>query len=169
MSKRIIGNTTATPMPVPDWNQTNPNKADFIKNKPTIPVVDSALSRTSTNAIQNNIVSDEFIRLIGDTPVEDQIRMAIDAMKPKCTNITLLASNWVGDTNPWSQVVSISGVTEHSKIDLHATALQIVELQNNDIAFMAENDDGVVTIYALGSKPTIDYIIQAEITEVAVV
>lgn len=34
MSK-VIGNTTATPMTVPDWSQDNPNRADYIKNKPT--------------------------------------------------------------------------------------------------------------------------------------
>ena len=35
MSK-IIGNTVATPMTIPDWNQDNPNRADYIKNKPEI-------------------------------------------------------------------------------------------------------------------------------------
>ena len=35
MSK-IIGNTTATPTPQPDWNQNETNKADYIKNKPQI-------------------------------------------------------------------------------------------------------------------------------------
>ena len=35
MSK-IIGNTTATPNPRPDWNQTDDTKADYIKNKPTV-------------------------------------------------------------------------------------------------------------------------------------
>ena len=35
MSK-IIGNTTATPVAIPDWNQTDENKADYIKNKPTL-------------------------------------------------------------------------------------------------------------------------------------
>ena len=33
---KIFGNTTVTPSPHPDWNQDNPNKADYIKNKPTI-------------------------------------------------------------------------------------------------------------------------------------
>ena len=33
---KIIGNTTSTPYPRPDWNQTDVNKADFIKNKPTL-------------------------------------------------------------------------------------------------------------------------------------
>jgi hypothetical protein len=35
MSK-IIGNTTATPNPRPDWNQIDETKADYIKNKPTV-------------------------------------------------------------------------------------------------------------------------------------
>ena len=34
MPKRIIGNPTTTPYPRPDWNQTDENKADYIKNKP---------------------------------------------------------------------------------------------------------------------------------------
>ena len=33
---KIIGNTTATPNPRPDWNQSDATKADFIKNKPTV-------------------------------------------------------------------------------------------------------------------------------------
>ena len=33
---KVIGNTTSTPMAVPDWLQTDENKADFIKNKPDI-------------------------------------------------------------------------------------------------------------------------------------
>ena len=41
---KIIGNTTATPYPRPDWNQTDETKADFIKNKPTIPSIDGLAS-----------------------------------------------------------------------------------------------------------------------------
>lgn len=33
----IIGNTTSTPNPRPDWNQEDETKADYIRNKPTIP------------------------------------------------------------------------------------------------------------------------------------
>lgn len=33
---KIIGNTTATPNPRPDWAQTDEAKADYIKNKPDI-------------------------------------------------------------------------------------------------------------------------------------
>ena len=33
---KIIGNTTATPNPRPDWAQTDSTKADYIKNKPEV-------------------------------------------------------------------------------------------------------------------------------------
>lgn len=32
---KIIGGAATTTMPVPDWNQTDSKKADYIKNKPT--------------------------------------------------------------------------------------------------------------------------------------
>ena len=98
---KIIGNTTTTPVAIPDWNQTDETKVDYIKNKPTILteedikqiagdsiinedtefvfvggdasnhgvqdlfVVDDALSLTSTNPVQNKVVS-EAINQHGD-------------------------------------------------------------------------------------------------------
>lgn len=56
MSK-IIGNTTATPNPQPDWNQTDSKKADFIKNKPTILTENNVvelISEHTTNQIQSD-------------------------------------------------------------------------------------------------------------------
>lgn len=43
-----------------DWNETDETSPAFIKNKPTIPqgtTVDAELSETSTNAVQNKIVT----------------------------------------------------------------------------------------------------------------
>lgn len=33
---KIIGGVASTTMPVPDWEQTNPRRSDFIKNKPDL-------------------------------------------------------------------------------------------------------------------------------------
>ena len=33
---KIIGNTTTTPYPRPNWSQNDETKADYIKNKPDI-------------------------------------------------------------------------------------------------------------------------------------
>ena len=88
------------------------------------------------------------------------------ATKPKSANITLLATDWVGEVSPYSQVVNISGVTPTSKIDLQPTAAQLVELQDAEITLMAENNNGTTTIYALNKKPTINLTMQVLITEI---
>jgi hypothetical protein len=45
---KIIGNTTATPNPRPDWAQTDPTKADYIKNKPDLSNVGNYTNTTPT-------------------------------------------------------------------------------------------------------------------------
>ena len=54
---KIIGNTTATPMVVPDLAQTDPKKADFIKNKPEIYTQEEADQRYASKADIGNIES----------------------------------------------------------------------------------------------------------------
>lgn len=93
----------------------------------------------------------------------------VSSLRPKFTTVTLSADVWTGSAQPYSQVVNINGVTANSKIDLQPTAAQIVEMQNSDISLIAENDDGVVTVYALGDMPEVDYTIQVLITEVSVI
>ena len=90
----------------------------------------------------------------------------VDVTKPKLSTITLLATDWVGEVSPYSQVVNISGVTSTSKIDLQPTAAQLVELQDAEITLIAENNNRVITIYALNNEPTKDYTMQVLITEV---
>lgn len=51
--REIIGNTTATPNPQSDWEQTNEIKPDYIKNKPTL----GALA--SKDTVEKNDLSQE--------------------------------------------------------------------------------------------------------------
>ena len=81
-------------------------------------------------------------------------------------NVSLPASAWKGTKSPWYQVVQIPGVTENSQVDLTPDATQLAIFHDKDLAFVAENEDGVVTVYAVGQKPTNDYVIQATIKEV---
>lgn len=83
------------------------------------------------------------------------------------STVTLLADSWVGSAAPYSQVVSINGVTANTKVDLKPTSAQIAEMQDCDIAFVAENDNGVVTVYSINCKPETDYAMQVVLTEVA--
>ena len=102
----------------------------------------------------------------------DRINEVIDEMcdeianKLRVTTISLPSSRWVGSDNLHSQVVSIAGVTPYSKVDLLPSVEQLAIFHDKDVAFVTENEDGVVTVYAIGDKPTQDYTMQAQITEV---
>lgn len=86
----------------------------------------------------------------------------------RIANVELLASAWVQgeESSLFSQKVNIEGVTEYSQVDLTPSVEQLAIFYNKDLAFVTENDNGVVTVYAIGQKPKNDYIIQVTITEV---
>lgn len=83
------------------------------------------------------------------------------------TEVTLPASAWTGSDKLWSQVVAIEGATEYSKVDLTPSAEQLTIFYEKDIAFTTENEDGVITVFAIGDKPSNNYTIQAIVTEVS--
>ena len=85
---------------------------------------------------------------------------------PRVVDITLLASAWQGDEDPYYQVVEIEGVTANTKVDLQASAEVLDIFHEKDIAFVAENASGVVTVYVIGDKPSQDYTLQAALKEV---
>ena len=82
------------------------------------------------------------------------------------SSVTLLASAWKGDGDKYSQVVTIPGVTSHTKVDLQPTSEQLIEFHYKVLAFVAENDGGEVTVFAIGDKPMGDHTIQITKTEV---
>lgn len=90
------------------------------------------------------------------------------ANAPKISELTLLAAAWVGEGNLYHQVVDVEGATENSQVDLTPSVDQLLVFYEKDLTFVTENEDGVVTVYAIGQKPTNDYTIQVTITEVEV-
>ena len=97
-----------------------------------------------------------------------QILGSLNKSNARIAYVDLLAANWVGDTSPYSQVVTIEGVTENSQVDLTPSIEQLVIFYEKDLGFVTENEDGVVTVYAIGQKPENDYTIQVTMTEVDV-
>jgi hypothetical protein len=99
--------------------------------------------------------------------VEDWLAsLKIEGGAARLTEVTIYASAWVGEESPYSQVVSLGGVTQYSKVDLLPSVEQLAIFHNKDVAFVTENEDRVVTVYAIGEKPTQDYTMQVSITEV---
>ena len=163
----------------------------------SLPFVDDALKTsmlTEIGTVDDKV--DAVSTLVGDTAVSEQINAAqivyvgptqptdpnikvwintseegtgVVPVLPRVATITLVATNWTGNSSPYSQVVDINTVTSATKIDLQPTVAQIVSLQNDDIALMAENVDEVVTIYSFGGKPSADMTMQVLLQEVAFV
>ena len=162
-----------------------------------LPFVDDALRSELIDQI--NDVDDKVnavSTLVGDTKVSEQIEAAkivyvgpnmptdsnikvwintaeegtgVIPVLPRVSTVTLNRGNWTGSTAPYSQVVNINTVTTATKVELNPTVSQIVSLQNDDVALMADNDGGVVTIYSFGGKPSTDMTMQVTLTEVSYV
>ena len=182
-----------------DYTTTEKNKLAGIADGANKTVVDSALSATSTNPVQNKVVNTAISNLntlVGDTKVSEQIAAAqivhvgptaptdpnikvwintaeegtgVTPVLPRLATITLTKSGWTGNSAPYEQTVTVNTVTAATKIDLQPTVSQIVSLQNDDIALMAENANGAVKIYSFGGKPSSDMTMQVLLTEVAFV
>ena len=110
---------------------------------------------------------------LGYIEIEPSIEERLTAIElthsPKfINNVTLYADSWVGDASPYSQVVEIDGVTPYSMINLQPSTEQLSIFYEKDLAFVAENEDGIVTVSCVGHKPLNDYTIQITITEVIV-
>ena len=91
------------------------------------------------------------------------------ASSPKLTEVYIPVESWNDEGDLYYQVVDCNGVTAYSKLDLQPTPEQIISLQNEEISLMATNNNGMVTVYAIGGRPSSDYTMSVLITEVIVV
>lgn len=83
-------------------------------------------------------------------------------------NISLPAANWIGEDGVYSQVVTVENSTATCQVDLTPSVEQLVSFWQKNITFVAENENGVISVYVIGDKPANDYVIQATVTEVSV-
>lgn len=129
-------------------------------------------------SVAEQIAAAQMVYVGPDMPTDPNIKVWINTAEegtgvvpvlPRVSTITLTATSWTGGSSPYSQVVEINTVTTATKIDLQPTVAQMVGLQNDDIALMAENDNGVVTIYSFGGKPSSDMTMQVQLMEVSYV
>lgn len=84
----------------------------------------------------------------------------------KVTTIHAPAANWKGAVSPYSQTVELEEVSLGSKVDLQLDAGQLNILRSGSYSFVAGNEDGTITLYAIGDLPTEDLVFQATVTEV---
>ena len=88
---------------------------------------------------------------------------------PKTASVYLDAEKWVQDADErYCQVVTVQNavITANSKVDLTPSAEQLDIFHEKDLAFVAENEDGVVSVFCVGQMPANSYKIDATVTEV---
>lgn len=91
-----------------------------------------------------------------------------NAAKPQWTEEVDGKGNFLGR---YKQVVTVdnASITANSKIDLNPTPAMLASFHEKDVTFVAENDDGVVTVYCVGQKPKNTYTkIPVTVTEVVI-
>ena len=84
----------------------------------------------------------------------------------KITQITLHAADWKNAESPFFQTVAIKGISESSMVEIQATDEQVMQLCKAGTAIQIENDGGVATAKAIGTKPTEDLVLQVILAEV---
>lgn len=108
----------------------------------------------------------------GSTPYSQLPYMSVDSfILPTPTSVTLYADKWEqAADHRWYQEVTVDNatITAQSKVDLQPSSEQLTIFHQKDLAFVTENEDGVVSVYCVGQVPTNDYTIQATVMEVAV-
>jgi hypothetical protein len=77
--------------------------------------------------------------------------------------IELRSDSWIEDGDVFYQTITIADITENSKVDLQLTPSQLVWTQDEEIAFTTKNDNGIVTVYAIGGKPLSDFTEESEL------
>ena len=139
--KIIIGNTTATPNPQADWNQTNDKRADYIKNKPNISqIVAENTTYTNPDALISDIggiLASKHTNGFEDVPIKDLItELLYPYMEPVIDSFTLNPSAGAKEKNKEMTVNSATvKVTKKSK------SIGSVSLYKGDRLIATKNDE----------------------------
>ena len=84
----------------------------------------------------------------------------------KISTITLPTANWKNAESPFFQTVEVAGISESSKIDIQPNKEQVAQFCVDGTMLHIENDGGIATAYAIGTKPAEDLTLQVTLTEV---
>lgn len=98
--------------------------------------------------------------------------MSVDSfILPKPASVTIYADKWSqAKDNRYYQIVTVNNatITANSKVDLQPNSEQLAIFYEKDLAFVTENENGIISVFCVGQIPQHDYTIQATITEVVI-
>lgn len=157
------------------WLAENPITIQYILTKPketAVSAEDLAAYGTLHTYKENTTILNADLTYMELEYVMDTKKYIDGILKleeaPRYIDVSLPASKWTGTGSLYSQVVSLTGITANSQVNLTPTVQQMTVFYEKDITFITENDGGVITVYVIGQKPQNDYTIPAKIVEVRV-
>ena len=131
-----------------------PQTGDYTGSQIKIPGYKQATSR------QNVATTDTVTQAIGK--MEYKINKAVIIKQ-----LSLPAASWIGSESPYSQVITGLGTTANSKVDVQIDAAAYNTMVDSGTgAIYIANNNGIITVYALGEKPGTDITVQVSIVEV---
>lgn len=94
------------------------------------------------------------------------IEQVTDGQRQIIVDTVYLGTSWTG-SGPYTQTVTITGITVNSKVDIQMDATSLgVLIDSGTYAIWMENNNGTITAKVLGDKPSADMTVQVTITEV---
>lgn len=159
----VLTKTNATPFtPTGDYQPATKKYADELAL--SAGAVTSVFGRSGAVIAQAGDYTPQMVGARPDTwtPTPAEIGAATVAVY----TATLTAAGW-SQTAPYTQTVSIEGVTAASKVDLQPTPEQLTQMITDGVtALQIANNNGTLTAYALGATPTTEMVLQCTVTEV---
>ena len=146
-------------------NLSNVAKTGKYNDLVGIPEILSEYNPQSTNAVNSKAIRHALSQI---TPLHAYVNIKGGENHWTPEDVVDANNNVIGVR--YGQTVNVNNaiITPNSKVDLQISSEQMVIFYEKDLAFVAENEDGVVTIYCIGQIPQNDYEIQATVTEVVI-
>ena len=152
--------TVANPQPTKSQVE---NGSYYIKNPNYVQPLAGELVLEYDNGIPRLKIGD------GTSDFSSLPYMSVDSFVLPTQALVHLSTNWELDTdNRYYQVVTVQNaiITPNSKVDLQIRPEDLTTFHEKDLAFVAENDNGNVTVYCIGQQPKNPYTLYATVTEV---
>jgi hypothetical protein len=122
--REIVGNTTTTPNPCPDWNQTDETKADYIRNKPEIPSLDGYATEDYVDNVISGIPVPDYSGLATEQYVDDAIA--------DCCDVLPNLQKGIGEGS--IQIVNVSAIDDETPKPSKAISRNAIALGDKTIA-----------------------------------